>query len=320
MSNLDKALEWAKNYAAGGYCPGLDGPWAAAEIIQALPDQWVDAGKLREIIEEMNEYLEAEHSNDYGQGFNYATRHWREALEVSLTLAELPTLADMTEEEQRACQWMQADFQGADGELRVFITKPNYTTAEVLFPNGAVSCVYAKALTPLPGEPKLQLPGRESPPSKVSMSEMWVDDGSSPLDAMKLLAEKWEEVDRLKPEEVPHSEPWLIEVNGWKAVGTRYAWYTKNPWTVASLNGLFSGEYVDSEITLIHKLVPETHALPEGMRLADHPDFGRVVVSPWADDDEEYKVFYRDEDVNAGAASYYAEKRNLTFLDGGDNE
>lgn len=317
MSNTDKAREWAKNYTAGGYCPGIDGPWAAAEIIKSLPDQWVGAEKLCEIIEEMNEYLEAECSNDYGQGFNYATRHWREALESLLTPKELPTLADMTEEEQKACQWMQCKVESHSSELYV-IAVTGLFRSTVLLPSGSQVVWSNSLITPLPDLPKMKWPSKEPQPSKVLMSEMWADDGSSPLDVMKLLAEKWEEVDRLKPEEVPHSEPWLIEVNGWKAVGTRYAWYTKKPWTVASLNGLFSGDYIDSEITLIHKLVPETHALPEGMRIADHPDFGRVVVSPWADDDEEYKVFYREEGSPTGADYYYAKKRNLTFLDGGE--
>lgn len=303
MSNLDKAREWAKNYAAGEYCPGIDGPGAAAEIIQSLPEQWADVEEVKAIIEEMNEDLEAELLNDYGQGYNYATRHWREALEALLT-PKLPTLADMTQEEREAMVGKDVTVEGWNNPSMLIAVHKN---------EGAVlghdwinpwPFVEVRSLSELS-------PASEDEPT-VSEQGNVAPDQSVAKDACNKSS--------LKPEEVPHSEPWLIEVNGWKALGTRYAWYTKKPWTVASLNGLFSGDYIDSEITLIHKLVPETHALPEGMRLADHPDFGRVVVSPWADDDEEYKVFYRDEDLNAGAGSYYAKKRKLTFLDGGDNE
>lgn len=232
-----------------------------------------------------------------------------------LPVPKLPTLADMTEEERLACQFMQARLE--DGTLGIIVS-PGDPRSCVILEDGGFFTLSNKSVTPLQGEPKLKWPGSEPQPSKVRMSEMWVDDGSNPLDAMKLLAEKWEEADRLKPEEVPPNEPWLIEVGSWKAIGTRYAWYTKNPWTVASLNGLFSGDYTDSEITLIHKLVPETHALPEGMRLADHEKLGRVVTSPWVDGDDDYKVFFLNEDARGGADYDYVHDSELNFLDGGE--
>lgn len=316
MSNLDKAREWAKTYTAGKYCPGIDGPGAAAEIIKSLPKQWVDVEEVKAIIANMNEHLELGCSNDYGQGFNYSTRHWREALESLLTPNKLPTLADMTPEERLACQFMQARLE--DGTLGIIVC-PGDPRSCVILEDGGFFTLSNKSVTPLQGEPKLKWPGSEPQPSKVRMSEMWVDDGSSPLDAMKLLADKWEEIDRLKPEEVPDNELWLVEHGGNEFVAKRNRKHSVDyPWRIASTDGEGSDIAQDSDITLIHKLVPETPALPEGMRLADHEEFDRVVTSPRPDLNGYYAIFRLDDGLHSGSSSEYVHSIELDFLDGGE--
>ena len=59
---------------------------------------------------------------------------------------------------------------------------------------------------------------------------------------------------------------------------------------------------------------PASPALPEGMRLADHEKYGRVVVSPKPNDIGQYRVFYLDNFCLSGADASYAEADALTFI------
>ena len=56
-------------------------------------------------------------------------------------------------------------------------------------------------------------------------------------------------------------------------------------------------------------------ALPEGMRIAEHPEYGRVVVSPGTDGNGHYKVFALDDRTASKVGYGYAKPSNLTFLD-----
>ena len=60
---------------------------------------------------------------------------------------------------------------------------------------------------------------------------------------------------------------------------------------------------------------PASPALPEGMRLADHEKYGRVVVSPRTNDIGQYRVFYLDNFYLSGADASYVEADALTFID-----
>src|SRR5699024_9456329 len=59
-------------------------------------------------------------------------------------------------------------------------------------------------------------------------------------------------------------------------------------------------------------VVPE---LPAGMRLAEHEELGRVVVSPSKDRDGDYAVFYLHSDHVWGAYLRYVNSSDLTFID-----
>ena len=56
-------------------------------------------------------------------------------------------------------------------------------------------------------------------------------------------------------------------------------------------------------------------ALPEGMRLADHEKYGRVVVSTKPNDIGQYKIFHLDDSYVSGADVSYVEADALTFID-----
>lgn len=56
-------------------------------------------------------------------------------------------------------------------------------------------------------------------------------------------------------------------------------------------------------------------ALPAGMRIADHVNFGRVVVSPGVDIDGCHEIFYLDPGMLSGTDISEVEPDSLTFLD-----
>ena len=56
-------------------------------------------------------------------------------------------------------------------------------------------------------------------------------------------------------------------------------------------------------------------SLPEGMRLAEHEELGRVVISPSKDRDGDYAVFYLRSEAAWGAYLRYVNSSDLTFID-----
>ena len=75
----------------------------------------------------------------------------------------LPTLADMTEEERAACQWMQADV--ADHNTRYVIANPHdrHGEATLIAPDGQIEWILPEYVTPLPDLPRLEWPGDKNP-------------------------------------------------------------------------------------------------------------------------------------------------------------
>ena len=70
-------------------------------------------------------------------------------------------------------------------------------------------------------------------------------------------------------------------------------------------------EIIETEEALSPPALP---ALPDGMRLADHEEYGRVVVSPRKDDDDEYPCFYLN-GSSWGAYVRFFKSSDLTFID-----
>ena len=56
-------------------------------------------------------------------------------------------------------------------------------------------------------------------------------------------------------------------------------------------------------------------ALPAGMRIAEHEEYGRVVVSSKPNDIGQYKFFHLDDSYVSGADVSYVEADALTFID-----
>ena len=56
-------------------------------------------------------------------------------------------------------------------------------------------------------------------------------------------------------------------------------------------------------------------ALPDGMRIAEHVNFGRVVVSPEVGIDKCHEIFYLDPGMASGTDISEVEPESLTFID-----
>ena len=81
------------------------------------------------------------------------------------------------------------------------------------------------------------------------------------------------------------------------------------------------GVYLEDWLSELHtqlqglKDTPATvPALPAGMRIADHEDYGRVVAAPIADSDGERMIFCLDKTSLTGAGRCWAHEDSLTFI------
>lgn len=348
MTNLDKARQWAENLSTGSV---TDKERAVADVILSLPDQWVDAEKARALIASLNAWAEdADAERSHGRALGYRTA--AENLATLLPAPSLPTLADMTQEERAACQWMQADVKLdiSGATVRRVIAHPGTANmkASVWSPYGGSEFVDTKLVTPLSYLDKLKWPAQEprnpeTPPAEtLNNTSLNTPRNPRPKECCGKCPETIsggydctcednprcskntpdqavakDMCNKPRPADVPANELWLVEHDGLEFLAKRdredAPYY---PWRITSANGLGTGIAGDIDITLIHKLVPETHTLPKGIRLADHAKYGRVVTSPQADDDVDYKIFFPIEDNGTGADIDFAHESELTFLDG----
>lgn len=152
MSDLDKAREWAED-GKGLYSPGSRAK-AVTDIILSLPDQWVDVEEVRKILDI---FIRESDSPANPGNVSRVYRECSETLE-HLLAPKLPTLADMTREEQEACQWMQCSIADRPGNHLLIEVEVMNGLAWVLHPNEGSALSPNKKVTPLPDLPKLQWP------------------------------------------------------------------------------------------------------------------------------------------------------------------
>ena len=102
-NNIDKlaqAREWAK-YGKPGHQPETV---AAAEVINALPDEWIDADDLREALDWID-------SKPFGADYD---GEFYDRLRALLPAPTPRTLADLSEEERHAHVWKDVHVEGWD--------------------------------------------------------------------------------------------------------------------------------------------------------------------------------------------------------------
>ena len=156
--NLNQAREWAEYLTAQRniYGDKTVEARAAAEVINALPDEWIDADNLRAVIGRWDVLLaDDDHEDMHGM---------LDDLRALFPAPQPRTLADMAREEREACQWMQADFRdrSTGRTTRIVITRANQHVTDIVFPSGVVSCVYSDELTPLPELPRMVWPEEQA--------------------------------------------------------------------------------------------------------------------------------------------------------------
>ena len=201
-----------------------------------MTDQTIPAGLTRDQAQAVREWAER------ARGAEIQDETVAHAARVLLAvLPTRPTLADMTEEERKACQWMQADL---DPVGRAVIVNPHWEdgSARVMWPGGFIEQTDWGKVTPRPDLPRLEWPGDQKaddvPPVKVGDVIESADDPR--LAALPV----WTVLRDLDGEEVTRSEgaPGTWRGTGYIPIagdGTEFG-----PWTVRRI-GLESADATD---------------------------------------------------------------------------
>lgn len=146
MQDAKKAKEWAGKI---GYhpCSHEAEEVEVAKFIFGLPDQIIDANKLREALD----WRDSKPSGDDYDGEFY------DRLRALLPAPQPRTLAVMTPEERKACKDMQAKTWHEVGII-VWVDEMTEIAQLITRANGVLERKF-KDVTPLPGLPKLEWPG-----------------------------------------------------------------------------------------------------------------------------------------------------------------
>ena len=110
--------------------------------------------------------------DDVENGANVSA-YARDAARTLITMMPRPTLADMTEEERAACQWMQADV--ANHSVRYVITNPCDEDGEValLAADGKIEWMFPEYVTPRPDLPRWEWPGDKKAAPAPALPDGW---------------------------------------------------------------------------------------------------------------------------------------------------
>lgn len=253
--DLDQAREWAKPVHPGHHPEAV----AAARVIAALPDEWIDAEELAGQAAQLRalynaiEHTSVDKVNDlFFRALVSTIGAHVEMLEALFPAPKPRTLADLLAAGHAPdqYQWMQADFRdrSAGRTTRIVITRANRNVADVVFPSGAVSCVYSDKLTPLPGRPRMVWPEEQATEEDMSIIPPKIDTSTGHDDYVDMT-----------PEDVKPGEVWVVRCGDGQAVGMRQdsedrPWYVMWDDQDLQIEGLWLG---DKDITLVSRLVPE---------------------------------------------------------------
>ena len=163
---------------------------------------------------------------------------WQMELLRQTEVSKPRTLAEMTRDEWKACQWAQADF---DGEV-ILLTKVGPDQVAFLHKSGTPgvrTSSWFHRITPLPDLPRM----------------VWPEEQATEETHVRRFVTDWEDA---KPDPQP-GEAWLIEYEG-KRYEAVY-WYSPlyAHWSfVVNREGLYTVE--SPEATPVSRLVPEVKA------------------------------------------------------------
>lgn len=118
--------------------------------------QTIPADKVRDLRDQYARLIEDAGTKETQAYYGHVVKD----LDALLPPPPLPTLADMTEEERRACKWMQADVEGIG---RGVIIDPLWTgrLGRVIWPGGDTDSAAAERITPRPDLPRMEWPSAD---------------------------------------------------------------------------------------------------------------------------------------------------------------
>lgn len=247
ISKLDQARIWAEGDFDQEYIHA--GPRAAAEVIQSLPDQWIDADKLQEVIADWgNREVTSDAYTLYRQ---------------VLALLSTPTLPPLPKKTMEGVKWdgrkhhlAEAVADWIDIEpYEVVMIEPGSGDSNIKVWNPRMNeyrNVDSSALIPTGRKYKLTPDNSDD----TSVNGAITKDSSlkERLDSLFGYDPTGEDL----PEDVPAGEPWIVQHEGHEWVGTRESRVeTVCSWALARLDGADYTVARDDEIALVSRLVPE---------------------------------------------------------------
>ena len=135
-----------------------------------MTDQ-IPADKVREIVEKMHDH--ANHDNVRGTEEEYV-RFFAGQLDALLPAPPRLTLADLTMPGRRACNWMQCDVEGQDGEWMIIDPFDDEDHAHVVGRRrGNMRIFQAKHVTPRPDLPRMEWDGTEKAAPSPALPDGW---------------------------------------------------------------------------------------------------------------------------------------------------
>ena len=161
-SKIEKARGWAKDTEFDPKYVG-EPKAAAVEIINKLPDEWIDAEEIRKYLADWRKGIPLDILDGYEE-------EMLDSLERLLPTPKPKTLADMTPEDRKACQWGQVT---DDVGNRVVLTAldEESQSGKVLYENGEPFEWGYEILVPLPELPHMKWPGSEPETGDVSSEQ-----------------------------------------------------------------------------------------------------------------------------------------------------
>ena len=95
------------------------------------------------------------------------------ALQALLPAPKRPTLADMTNEDRRACQWMQADVAGHGTRYVIANPDDDGNEAELVSAEGEIAWIFPEYVTPRPDLPRMEWPGNQEVAPAPTLPDGW---------------------------------------------------------------------------------------------------------------------------------------------------
>ena len=133
-----------------------------------MTDKTIPAGLTRDEARAVREWAERARSAEVQDETMYHA-----ARVLLAVLPKRPTLADMTEEERRACKWMQADVAGHGTRYVIANPDDDGNEAELVSAEGEIAWIFPEYVTPRPDLPRLEWPSDQEPAPAPALPDGW---------------------------------------------------------------------------------------------------------------------------------------------------